>query len=461
MDKAKRLELLEKTNIPKATLMLAIPTIISSLVMVLYNLADTYFVGLLNSPIETSAVTLAAPVLLFFNAVINFSGIGGSSLTSRALGKKDYKLAKVATSFSFYISLVFGILFSALFFILHNPLLSLLGASSVDASSTYNYLFWTTGLGATPSIIALVLAYLIRAEGSSMHASIGTMLGCLLNIALDPIFILPFGLNMGASGAGLATLISNVISCVYMLIYLLINKKSTFISINIKNLKNFKLVIRDIFAVGMPAAIQNALNVTSMIVLNNFIAFYGNEAVSAMGIAYKINMIPMYICMGFGQGIMPLISYNFASKSYGRMKKTITFSLKIMEIMVIVFSVLYFILSPNLIGAFMKDTLVVEYGTIYLRAMCFSLPFMCTGFVAVSTSQAIGNGKSSLLFAVLRKGFLEIPSIVLLNKLIPHYGIAYSHLVAEVGVFVVAILVLVKIFRKCSEKVDNEYSRDK
>lgn len=216
----KKIQLFEKTPIPKAVMTMAVPTIISSLVMVIYNLADTYFVGILNDPIQNAAVTLAAPVLLAFNAVNNLFGIGSSSMMSRALGKKDYSTVRKSSAFGFYCSMLCGILFSLGYTIFQLPLLSVLGANAETVTATGDYLKWTVTFGAAPAILNVVLAYMVRSEGSSLHASIGTMSGCLLNILLDPIFILPQGLGLGASGAGLATLLSNCVACLYFFILL-------------------------------------------------------------------------------------------------------------------------------------------------------------------------------------------------------------------------------------------------
>lgn len=202
-----RIELFETAPVPKAVLKLCIPTVLSSLVMVLYNLADTFFVGMLNDPVQNAALLLPAPVLLAFNAINNLFGVGTSSMMSRALGVKEYETVYRSSAFGFYCSAFSGVVFSLLITVLQSPLLKILGADSVTAHSTSQYLFWTVSLGAAPSILNVVLAYLVRAEGSAIHASIGTMSGCLLNIILDPIFIMPWGLDMGAAGAGCATFI--------------------------------------------------------------------------------------------------------------------------------------------------------------------------------------------------------------------------------------------------------------
>ena len=211
--------------IPKAVAKLAIPTVLSSLVMVLYNLADTFFVGALNSEVESAAVTLAAPVLLAFNAVINLFGVGCSSFMSRSLGSKDYETVRRTASFGFYCALTCSVVFSFFCAVFQSGLLSLLGANANTKAATSDYLFWTVTLGTAPCILNVVLANMIRSEGESLHASIGTMSGCFLNVLLDPIFIMPWGLDMKAAGAGCATFISNCAACLYFFIVLFIKRK--------------------------------------------------------------------------------------------------------------------------------------------------------------------------------------------------------------------------------------------
>lgn len=269
MEDQKKIELFERMPVPNAVMKLAVPTILSSLVMVLYNLADTYFVGMLNNPIENAAVALAAPVLLAFNAVNNLFGVGSSSMMSRALGRRDYETVYKSSAFGFYCSIICGIIFSLLCTIFAQPLLSLLGADAETAASTAAYMKWTVTFGAAPAILNVVMAYLVRAEGASLHASLGTMSGCLLNIVLDPIFILPWGLNMGAEGAGLATFLSNCVACIYFFVLLWFKRGNTYVSINPKMFRLQKNIVLGIFGVGIPASIQNLLNVTGMTVLNN------------------------------------------------------------------------------------------------------------------------------------------------------------------------------------------------
>ncbi|MCC8066520.1 MAG: MATE family efflux transporter [Clostridiales bacterium] len=440
-------ELFERMPIPQAVMKMAIPTVLSSLVMVIYNLADTYFVGMLNDPVENAAVTLAAPVLLAFNAIINLFGVGGSSLMSRYLGKKEYAAVRKSSAVSFYCALGFSILFSLAAGIFHTQLLGILGTTSDTAAVTWQYLRWTTLCGAVPAILNVVLANLVRSEGSSLQASIGTMSGCLLNILLDPLFILPFGLGMGAAGAGLATFLSNCVACIYFFVLLWIRRGKTMVCVNPRNFSFDPEIFKGIGAVGIPAAIQNLLNVTSMTVLNNFTASYGSNAVAAMGISQKINMIPMYISMGISQGIMPLVGYNFASGNRSRMKKAVTFTAKISVTFILAMTAVYYFGAEGLIRLFMKNEDVIAYGSRFLHGMCLGLVFLNVDFLAVGVFQACGMGTKSLIFAILRKIVLEIPALFLLNRLWPLYGLAYAQTCAEFVLAIAAILLLRGIFR--------------
>ena len=452
MEDARKAELFERTPIPRTVLTLSIPTILSSLVMVLYNLADTYFVGMLQDPIQNSAVTLAAPVLLAFNAVNNLFGVGSSSMMSRALGAKDYDTVRRSSAFGFWCALACGAAFSLLATVFRTPLLALLGADASTTQATLEYMRWTVTCGAAPAILNVVMAYLVRSEGATFHASIGTMSGCALNIVLDPIFILPWGLGMGAAGAGLATFLSNCAACLYFFVLLRARRGKTYVCLQPAMARPRRALVKGVFGVGIPASIQNLLNVTGMTVLNNFTAVFGPDVIAAMGIAYKINMIPMYITMGVSQGLMPLVSYNYGCGNVPRLKKAVLFAEKISLAFMLVTSAFCFSASGTLVGLFMKTEAVVAYGSRFLRCMCIAQPFLCLDFLAVGVFQACGLGQYALLFAILRKIVLEIPALYILNWLVPLYGLACAQTVAEVVLAIAAVVILVRLFRRMSEE---------
>lgn len=452
MEDAQKTELFESMPIPRAVMKLAIPTVLSSLVMVLYNLADTYFVGMLNNAVENAAVTLAAPLLLAFNAVNNLFGVGSSSMMSRSLGKKDYETVYRSAAFGFYCSIFAGLLFSVAYTVFQVPLLNLLGATEETLGATIGYARWTVTFGAVPAILNVVLAYLVRAEGAAMHASIGTMSGCFLNILLDPIFILPWGLNMGAEGAGLATFLSNCVACLYFFVLLYVKRGRTYVCVNPKMFSFKRHIVVGVCAVGIPASIQNLLNVTGMSVLNNFTSAFGSNAVAAMGIAQKINSVTVQIALGLSQGIMPLISYNYASGNIKRMKKTFFFTARIALVFLVLMEIAYYAGARTWVGLFMQDQQIVDYGARFLQGFCLGMPFLAIDFLAVGVFQACGLGKNAFLFAILRKVVLEIPALFILNALFPLYGLAYAQFAAELVLAIAAVIVLARLFRKLERR---------
>ncbi|HAY63836.1 MAG TPA: MATE family efflux transporter [Ruminococcaceae bacterium] len=459
MDNSKT-ELFESMPIPKAVVTLSVPSVISSLVMVIYSLADTFFVGMMNDPVQNAAVTLAAPLLLAFNAVNNLFGIGSSSMMSRALGRKDYDTVYRSSAFGFYASLICSLLFSLLYGVLQSPILVMLGANAETMQATADYLFWTVLLGSAPSILNVVLAYLVRAEGSSLHASIGTMCGCLLNIVLDPIFILPWGLNLGAAGAGCATCLSNTVACLYFFVLLFVKRGKTYVCIKPSMFRPSKQIVKGVCGVGIPASIQNLLNVTGMTILNNFTSAYGSDPVAAMGIAQRVNIVPFQIAMGFSQGIMPLISYNYTSGNIKRMKKTFMFTAKISLGFILAVMLTFVFAAEPIISMFMKNESIVAYGAAFQRGFCFALPFLCIDFLALGVFQSCGMGMKSFIFAVVRKIVLEIPALFVLNWLFPLYGLAYAQFVAELILGTIAVVVLVRMFRRLEREHAAPYVSD-
>ena len=452
MEEDQKVVLFEKTPVPRAVLKLAVPTILSSLVMVLYNLADTYFVGMLGNPVENAAVTLAAPVLLAFNAINNLFGVGSSSMMSRALGRRDYETVYRSSAFGFYCALICGLLFSLITATFREPLLTLLGATPETVDATGGYMLWTVYLGAAPSILNVVMAYLVRSEGAALHASLGTMSGCLLNIVLDPIFILPWGFDMGAEGAGLATFLSNCVACMYFFVLLFIKRGHTYVCINPRKFGFRRKIVLGVCGVGIPASIQNLLNVTGMTILNNFTSGFGANAVAAMGIAQKINQVPTQVALGLSQGIMPLISYNYSSGNIKRMKSTFLFAARTALSFLVCVALFYFLGSEFLVRLFMNNEDVIAMGSRFLHGFCLGMPFLCMDFLAVGVFQAVGLGRNALVFAILRKIVLEIPALFLLNWLFPLYGLPYAQPSAELVLAIAAVVVLAKLFRSLEKE---------
>ncbi len=451
--------LFESMPIPKAVAQMSIPMILSSLVMVFYSLADTYFVGMLNDPVQNAAVTLASPVLLAFNAVNNLFGVGTSSMMSRCLGRKEYDNVRGSSAFGFYGSVFCGILFALVCTVFKAPLLRVIGADQLTRDATAGYMFWTVSLGAVPAIVNVVMAHMVRAEGASLHASVGTMTGCFLNILLDPLFIMPWGLNMGAAGAGCATFLSNCAACLYFMILIYRKRERTYVCVDPRKIGRSKAIVLGILGVGIPASIQNLLNVTGMTILNNFVSGYGAAAVAAMGVSNRLNSVPMQIVMGASQGIMPLVSYNYTSGNPKRMKNCILFAFSISVPAMLLVTAAYYLGAEHLVRLFMDNSEIIAHGSRFLRGFCFGLVFLSVDFMSVGVFQALGRGRTSLIFAILRKIVLEIPALFLFNKLMPLYGLAYAQPFAELILAVIAVFMLRKIFKN-AYKAASEGSGD-
>lgn len=455
-EKISREELFEKTPVWNAIFALTIPMIISSIVSMVYNLSDTYFVGALNDSVQNAAITLAAPAMTVFYGVTNLFGIGASSLMSRSMGKRDIDTVKRASATGLYLGLGGAILLSAITLIWNRQTLGILGTDAITYQATKDYMFWTVCLGSVPGIMSIMFAYLLRAEGRSMQASIGQMSGCILNIILDPFFILPFGLNLGAAGAGLATFIANCVACIYFLLLLRRERDKTYVCLNPAFITLKSYILTSIFVVGVPGIFQNILNVISMTILNNIVAGYGADVVAAIGIANKINQLPIQIVFGFTQGVMPLIGFNYASKNYPRMKEGIkkTYILTISALMVIL--VLFNVAGQPIVRLFMDNDAIVKTGAWFLSGFGISLPFLCIDFMVVGISQAFGLGKPALIFSFVRKLALEIPFILLLNKWAGVMGVAYAQCSTEVIMAIIAVFVQMSLLKglKKSTNID-------
>lgn len=449
--RSNKTELFERMPVTKAIFKLTIPMIISSIISIIYNLADTYFVGMMNDPLQNAAVTLVGPAMVLFYGVTNLFGIGASSLMSRKLGEKQYDAVQRASATGLYMGLFCALFISAVTLIFNSSVLTILGSSEITHDVTKQYLFWTVGLGAVPGIMNILFSFIIRAEGRSMQASIGAISGCLLNIILDPFFILPFGLNMGAAGAGLATFISNCIAFLYYLILLVVIRKNTFVSINPKYFTPKAYVLSDIFIVGFPGVIQNLLNVISMTIMNNMASGYGTDLIASMGIVGKINQIPIQVIFGFSQGIMPLIGYNFACKNIPRVKETIRKEFVVILGLLAVIMISFIGFSNQIVRAFLNNDNIVTIGSRFLIGATLSLPFMSVDFITVGISQSFGMGKVALFFSILRKLCFEIPFIFIFARVFGMYGLAFPAVGAEVLMCITALFVLKKLITKIEQ----------
>lgn len=442
----------ESMPVPKAVASLAIPTILSHLVTMIYNLADTFFIGQTGDPNMVAGVAVVYPLFFVLNTITSLFGIGGGSLISRMLGAKESENAKKVSSFCFYTSMIISLIYSLLVFINMNNLLQLLGASSNTINYARDYLVWVVIIGSVPTTIGLVLVHLLRSEGCAKQASIGIAIGGIINIILDPILI--FSLGMGVKGAAIATMISNVITVIYYFYVLSRIKSRTVLSIKLSNYTIKKAMIAPIFIVGLPAALVTLFAFICNVIMNKLISGYGDIQVAAWGIVRKIDMIATNVGMGLSQGVLPLIAYNYAAKNYSRMKSISRFA-RIVGMTFAFFCVVVFeLLAPNLINIFIKNNDTIVVGTVFLRIACVATPFIIMNFLMNTTFQAMGKGKQSLILTICRQAILHIPLIFLFDKIIPLYGIFWSQIVTDTITVVISLILyrgIIASLKKMSE----------
>ena len=457
---AKR-ELFEKMPVPKALATLAIPTIISQLITMIYNLADTFYIGLANNPSMTAASSVAFTLVFMMNALPNLFGVGGGSLISRLMGEKRDDEAGGVASFSFYMTLIFAGVYSIAVLIFMDPLLRLLGATDGSIEFARQYAFWVVVVGAIPATLSMTMAQLLRSEGFADKASIGLGLGGVLNIILDPIFMFVI-LERGneVKGAALATMISNVIVLIYFIINYLIIKKRTVISLNPRKAFLKAEHIKNVFAIGIPSALGSLLACLANIVINNLASryeyLYGDVPVAAIGIAKKIDMLPMNVGFGLCQGMMPLVAYNFASGDHKRMR-AIARTARNASMIFAGFCILLFqLFASQIAGAFNGHAQTVEMSTDFLRILCLAVPFMLFNLQISFTFQAMGMGKQSLILSSLRQGLVNIPLLFIMNKLFGLYGIVWTQLISDVITGVISYIVYRKSLSKLMSNTENE-----
>jgi len=414
----------EKAPVPRAVMELVIPTIISQLITMIYNMADTFFVGQLNDPNQVAAVTLAAPVMLVLTALANLFGIGGASLLSRSLGEKNYQKARQATTFGFYAALAVALCGSLAVLFFKESFLNLLGATGGPREFTGNYLFWVFIIGGAPTLLGMVLAHFVRADGAPRQASLGLSMGGVLNMVLDPLFIFPWGFGLGVTGAAIATLIANLATLVYFFNYFYRKRKTTTISLNPRNLILHKEISLAVLVIGLPAMLQTLLAAVSNAVLNILASPYGGSALAAFGVAKKVDTIPMSITIGLAQGVLPLLGYNFSAKNIERMQKAFRFTLSLAVGFSLFCVIVFEIFAPQIVRLFIAEAATVAYGSVFLRVMCICTPLMAVAFLMITLFQAAGEGKPALILSVFRKGLIDIPLMLLMNFLIPLYGLA-------------------------------------
>ena len=427
--KRKEKELFEDMPVRKAVLTLAVPTVISQLIVLIYNLADTWFIGQTGDPQQVAAVTVSYPIFMLLGGLGNLFGIGGGSLISRLLGRREPENAGKIGTFVIWASGMAALFYSLFIFYFGTQVLSVLGTGWETLVFAEQYLFWTVVAGGIPMVINQVLANIVRAQGRARTASIGMSVGGILNVALDPLFI--FGLHMNVAGAALATCISNVVSVLYLLVHIIRTRKESTVQLAVFPQRIRLSYVAEVFSVGAPAALQIILASVSNSVMIRLMSGYVERAISGLGIAQKIEMIPFQIVQGLSSGVLPLIAYNYASGNRKRMDSTVRFSLAAGAAISVILFVMVELSAPHLVRFFIEDAATIEYGAVFTRLRCISLPFINIEFMLISVFQGIGGAKQAFVLSFFRKGIFDLPLMMLADLLWPMYGLMLVEPVME------------------------------
>lgn len=436
-------ELFENEPVSKAVAKMAIPTIITMLVVVIYNMADTFFIGQTGDAMKVAAVSLATPVFMVFMALGNLFGIGGSSAIARALGADRMERAKKICAFCAYGSLGVGVMMLVLYLAGMNGILRLIGATDNTIGYAREYLT-IVAVGGPFIMFGTAFGNILRGEGAAKESMIGNLIGTVTNIVLDPIMILSMG--MGVAGAALATVIGNMAACVFYVVFFL--RKKSILSISPKYFSMSDGIPVDVVKIGVPASLNNILMSASNIVLNNALIQYGDTPVAAMGVALKTNMLVVLLQIGLCAGIQPLIGYNYGAKNYKRLNKIFRFTAMCAIIMGTILTIVIFFAKTYMIKAFINDADVIAIGTKMVMALQLSGPVIGLLFLAINTIQGMGKAIPSLILTICRQGLMFIPMIYILNAVFQLDGVIYAQAVADFGSIILGILLCLLILRK-------------
>lgn len=441
MNETSKKELFENVPVSKALATMAVPTVISQLVNLIYNMVDTLYIGMTGDAYKTAAVTLAFTVFMMTVSFANLFGIGGGSLIARLIGSGRSSEAKKVSAFSFNCAIGIALAYSLLIGALLDPILRLLGASADTIGFAKQYVWLVVILGNVPVILSMTCAHLLRNVGYSKQASIGLSGGGILNIILDPLFmfvLLPKGMEV--FGAALATLLSNVAACVYLIAVMAKISDSSPLSFRLRDARQIRPEeIRALFSVGIPSAVLTGLFDVANIFLNSLMALHSDLELAAIGIVMKAERLPNAVNIGICQGMLPLIAYNYTAGNWKRMNDVIRAARRCGLAIAVLSLVVYEAFAPGIVHVFLStstgnianSTATIAFAAVFLRIRCVaSVP----QFLNYSTSycmQAVGDGRDTLLHAVVRELVFYIPFMFLLNSLFGSTGLACALIAGE------------------------------
>lgn len=436
-------QLFEKTSVPKAYMTLALPVVLSMMVSLVYNMVDTFFIALTGNQDLVAGVSLVVPIFTMMIAFGDIFGLGGSSAISRLFGEKRDHDAKKTSAFCIWASVAFGLCVTLILLLFRQPVLNILGADASTYEYANAYYLWIA-IGAVSIIFGLVPSNILRTEGLATQAMFGSVLGSVVNIILDPVFI--FVLKQGAAGAAIATVFGNVFADIYYLYAM--KQKAHRLSVSLSDIKIPGAMIRNILAIGIPASITNLMQSFMVMMTNHFLLPYGTDKIAAMGIALKANMITALILVGFAFGGQPLIGYNFGSGNQKRLKEILRFSYLLEMALGLVFTIGMSIFAPQIIRIFMKDNAIITNGSLMLRCQQLGMTFMAITLVSTCVCQSVGNALGAFVLSISRQGVLYVIALAILSHTFGYTGVLISQACADVATAVLAGCIILRLLKK-------------
>lgn len=417
----KNLEVFSNMPVPKAVLKNVLPAIAAMLMVLIYNLADTFFIGQTRNDILIAAVSLAMPVFLIFMAVGTVFGVGGTSVISRAMGQGRMDYAKKVCSFCMWGCVVIGAILSALFLVFMDQILVLVGADANAIGPAKAYLT-IVSFGGIFVLISNCYSNVIRAEGQAGKAMMGQLVGNLINVILDPIMILFF--DWGIAGAAIATVIGNLFGAVYYISYFLRGK--SVLSIHPKDFAVRDGVCIGVLAIGIPASLGSLLMSLSQIIVNSQMASYGNMAIAGMGVAIKVTMMTGMVGIGLGQGVQPLLGYCVGAKAWDRFKKVLRFSLRFALVLSVIMTALCYLFTGPIVQAFLENEAAYDYGIQFACILLTTSSLFGIFYVLCNTLQAMNAATAALIVNLSRQGIIYIPAVFILQKVLGITGLVWA-----------------------------------
>lgn len=441
-------KLFREQSVWHSIFVMAVPALLTIVIMILYNLADMFFIAQLGDSAKVASVSIISPVFSIIMALATMIGVGGSSVIANAFGADDTEKAKNTASLCFFSAIALGVAVTLLLFLFQSPLLRLLGTKPDMWDDSRAYLRVLSG-GTILMMIPSTMGMLLRAEGAVRESMTGNLIGTVANILLDPLFILLFG--WGVTGAAAATLISNLLSSCYYVIF--VKRRATVLSLDPKRALVMPKELIPVIALGFPNAASTVLSGFASTFSNNLLSLHGTDAIAAAAAAGKTCMLITMVQMGICMGVQPLMAYSYGAGNLHRLKEVLRKTALLTGCIGIGTMALCFVFRRFIISLFLKEAAVAAMGEQYMLYVMAGAPFLGLVYISTNFLQATKKAPSAILVSLLRQGLLLIPLLYLMHGMFGFVGLAAAHMAADMGAALIAALVFAREYERVKEEL--------